>query len=232
MLKQALSYNMASGDSNQFFQFFLTNLFWREEIYQLGLYKSEENIHKHLHQVKEKINSLEVPNDKKSSFLIKTLHQDVLYELATIKDYETNKNNFEWMIKKLEENFGKKQSKVSSYSNFLKIKQLPGQSTRSFLSSVRVHCQKEFVDQQSNERENCLLMAFINGLANKSARKILEELKPKNVEEAFSLIKDEKFETNNVDQHIYAFQEEKRICSCHKTIDSLLEKIDHLERSV
>ena len=63
MLKQALSYNMASGDSNQFFQFFLTNLFWREEIYQLGLYKSEENIHKHLHQVKEKINSLGVPNE-------------------------------------------------------------------------------------------------------------------------------------------------------------------------
>ena len=180
----------SNGDRTyDFFKDLFCTMMWRDELFQIGIFKSTDDIKKHLFLVSQKINQLNVPDDKKSDFLCRSLHQDVLYELASLKDYETNKANYDWIKKRLEELFGQKYSKVTSYLNVLKVKQLPGQSTRSFLSNVRIHCQKLFTNETVEEKEKHLVMAFINGLINPTTRKILAKLKPKTIDEAFSLIK-------------------------------------------
>ena len=88
----------------------------------------------------------------------------------------------------MEELFGKKQSLVSSYSKMLKVKQQPGQSTRIFLFNIFICCQKLFYKKTAIEHESCLLMSFINGLLNPEGKNVLEKLKPKTINEAYSLI--------------------------------------------
>ena len=81
-----------------------------------------------------------------------------------------------WLKESLTELLGKKNSKVSSLTNLLKIKQLTGQSLREFLSAIRIEIQKLFFDKHPYERESIIVMEFINGLNNSLFRKILNEL--------------------------------------------------------
>ena len=223
----------SNGDRTyDFFKDLFCTMMWRDELFQIGIFKSTDDIKKHLFLVSQKINQLNVPDDKKSDFLCRSLHQDVLYELASLKDYETNKANYDWIKKRLEELFGQKYSKVTSYLNVLKVKQLPGQSTRSFLSNVRIHCQKLFTNETVEEKEKHLVMAFINGLINPTTRKILAELKPKTIDEAFSLIKDEKVENEGIDTSIFAMKDEKQTCDCINKVDYLIKKIKELENKL
>lgn len=221
-----------NGDTCEFLKRLLSSLLWKEEIFQIGLYKASENIEKHLFSVFQKIEELKIGENEQADFIKKTLHQDVLYELSSLADYQNKKNDAKWINEKLIELFGKKESKVSSYSNCLKVKQLPGQSTRSFLSTVRVHCQKLFYNQTTEERETWLLKSFINGLMNAEARKVLDELKPRTLEEAFSLIKDEKFENGFQEECIFAINKESQTCSCSRRIENLLHRIKELELKV
>ena len=69
----------------------------------------------------QKLAELNVPVEKQGQFLRRTLHQDILYELASVSDFEAKKDDIKWLKQKLEELFAKKQSKVSSYSSVLKI---------------------------------------------------------------------------------------------------------------
>ena len=214
---------LSSGDTTyDFLQVLLSNLLWKDELFQIGLFKSNENVQKHLFHVSQKLAELNVPVEK----------QDILYELASVSDFEAKKDDIKWLKQKLEELFGKKQSKVSSYSSVLKIKQLPGQSTRSYLSNVRIHCQKHFTNPPPAERESCLILAFTNGLLNQSTRKILEELKPKTPDEAYSLIKDEKIDDETPNASLFALKESHDQCSCLSKIEHLTAKIGELELKI
>lgn len=221
-----------NGDTYDYFKAFFNNLFWKEELFQVGLFKSSDNIQQHLIKVFQKFDQLKIPSDQQCNFLLRTLHQDVLYELSSLSDYEEKRSDVVWLKEKLENLFGRKESKVSAYSNLLKVKQSHGQSTRSYLSNVRIHCQKIFTNESVQEREKCLIMVFINGLYSSAARKILEELKPKSLDEAYSLIKDEKINLETCDSPLYAINETRENCHCQKKIDLLIEKINELEKKL
>ena len=75
-------------------------------------------------------------------------------------------------------------------------------------------------------------MVFINGLRSISAKFVLEELKPRTLDEAYSLIKDEKLDAEEIESPIYAFNESKPNCFCYKKIEQLKEKIDELEKKL
>ena len=140
-----------AGDTYDFMKVFFHNMFWKEEIFEICLFKSDGNIQHQLHQVDQKFDELKMPNDQQCDFFPKTLHHDIHHELASLTNYQFKKNDTAWLKLKFENHFGKKQSKVSSFTNMLKVKQAPSQATQSYLSSVRVHCQKSSL---TNLRKN------------------------------------------------------------------------------
>ena len=67
---------------------------------------------KHIFNVSQKLEQLNIDLDKNSEYIRKTLHQDVLYEFSSLNDYENKKSDSKWLQKKLENFLAKKQSKV------------------------------------------------------------------------------------------------------------------------
>ena len=63
---------MASGDTKNAFLSILSSLLWKDEILQIGLFRSGDNVKKHLFSVNLKIEELDIPNEKQAEFLKKT----------------------------------------------------------------------------------------------------------------------------------------------------------------
>ena len=61
----------------------------------------------------------------------------------------------------------------------LKVKQKSNQKLNEFISEIRVEAYKIFGRENKEDREQCMMMTFINGLISKKAKLVLEELKPK-----------------------------------------------------
>jgi len=224
---------MASGDSNQAFLSILSSLLWKDEVLQIGLFRLGGNINTHLFAVGHKIEELSIPDEKQAEFLKKTLHQDVLYELASLTDFNDKKCDLSWLKTSLLKLFGTKESKVSSLTNLLKIKQLPGQSLRDFLSTIRIEGQKLFYDKSASEKESLMVMGFVNGLSNSSFTKALTELKPTTLEEAYSLIKNEESKSVSHVLQINGINSvEKERCDCSSQIQLLLSRISRLEKQI
>ena len=91
-----------NGDTYDYFKAFFNNLFWKEELFQVGLFKSSDNIQQHLIKVFQKFDQLKIPSDQQCNFLLRTLHQDVLYELSSLSDYEEKRSDVVWLKEKLE----------------------------------------------------------------------------------------------------------------------------------
>lgn len=200
---------------------------WKDEILQIGLFKLGHNVVKHIAHVEIKINELNIPAEKRAEFLRKTLHQDPMYELSSLSEYDDNKDNFDWVKNSLLTLYKPKQSKVSCFIDSLKIKQLPGQSTRDFLSAVRIQCQKSFFDKTLPEKEELMIMAFTHGLRNAALVKVLNEIKPETLDEAYKLIKSEKLTDD--EEAINVIKEDNTQCSCHTKVEYLMKKVKELE---
>ena len=149
---------------------------------------------KHLFLVNLKIEELNIPNEKQAEFLKKHYTKTFFYELSSLNEFNEKKHVLSWVKESLLSMFSAKQSNVSLMANLFKTKQLHGKSLRDFLSSIRIETQKLFFDKSAKEKEAIMEMGFINGLSNSSFRKILSELKPKSLEEAYSLIKNEQID--------------------------------------
>jgi len=105
--------------------------------------------------------------------------------------------------------------------DLFKIKQLPHQTLKEFLSTVRIHGMKVLQCYDGKNKEKMLITCFISGLANKRYSQILQELKPKTLNEAFELIKYEK--DDNQPCEIYAINQTKDCfnLSCQNLIERL-----------
>ena len=87
---------------------------------------------------------------------------------------------------------------------------------RDFLSSICIQCQKQIFEKSVEEREKIMILAFINGLQNTAFAKILTELKPKTVDEAYTLIKHEKTDENQEISYVNALinSQKQNTCNC------------------
>lgn len=212
----------------------LTNLLCKDEIWSISQYKSGCNINKHLSIVEDKIKQLQLDEKRKCDFLLKTLSQDVFYELSSLAEFDQQRYCYDWIVKSLIALFGQKESKISAYMDLCRIQQQPNQTTREFLSSIRVSAQKNLHCKTQSEKEDIMVLAFINGLKNKAASRILNELKPQSLEEAFQLVKKEK--VNEEDEHQLCLQikeeEKQKHCQCLEKIELLTARIRELERRI
>ena len=65
------------------------------------------------------------------------------------------------------------------------------------ISWIRVEGHKVLANENAEDRENLLVKAFINGLSNRKVSEVLNHLSPKNLDEAFKLVKYEKTEDSS-----------------------------------
>jgi len=169
-----LFFNMASrqaGDSNldlnSVLERFLSQFLFKEEMYSSPIFNKNDDIEHHLKIIKEKIQTLDLKEKEKVLFLNRSLHSDVKAELQTVENYEQSSKDFEKLSKLLVEVFKRKQSPVTSILQMLDLKQATNQSTRDFLSTVRIAGHRMLYNENEENRQKYLVKAFINGLANK-----------------------------------------------------------------
>jgi len=79
-----------------------------------------------------------------------------------------------------------------------------------------------------------MILAFINGLQNTAFAKILTELKPKTVDEAYTLIKHEKTDENQEISYVNALinSPKQNTCNCSIEIQNLNNKVKKLEQII
>ena len=193
---------MALGDtnSNQFTQSFeriLAKFLYKEEIRNLLFFTRHCDIDRYLQKIKNKIGNLQIPKEDHVNILRNSLHDDVFMEIQSVSDWENEIKEFDSFCAFLCKIFRQKKSAVTNLINLLDIKQSPAQSTRDFLSVIRVEGHKVLANENAEDREKLLVKAFINGLSNRKVSEVLNHLSPKNLDEAFKLVKYEKTEDSS-----------------------------------
>ena len=163
----------------------------KEELNKLKKFKLGKNIKRHFINLESKLEELEVKDEEKYTFLLDSLDDDVKHELYAQTDYGQNKKDFAWMKKKLLELFKEKESNVGTLVEFLNLKQKSNQSLREFVSEIRIQAWKIMGDSDPQKREENSVLAFINGLRNRNCEIALKQLAPKNLDEAYKMVKRE-----------------------------------------
>lgn len=183
-----------AGDSSRVssFEKLLSNILHKDELSEIPTFYKNADIEQHLRRFENKIEEMNLSAKEKINFLLKSLHDDIAYELKAQKEYPNNINNYEWIKEKLTNLFRTKESKVSHIIGLLNIRQSERQNLRDFLSAVRIEGVKTLIAENPDRREELMVMAFINGLNNKNYKTALKEIKPKSLDEAYALIKNEK----------------------------------------
>lgn len=180
----------------------LTTLLRKELIQRPPPYRRGLDIDNHLSKMDHFFKSICVSDSEtKISILCTTLEDDVYAELCCQSDYSDLKD-YDWICNKLKKIFKKKESDASPLIKLLDIKQKDGQSTREFLSEIRIEGFKLLKNLSVTEREKQLVIAFTEGILNEKISIAVKALQPKNLEAAYKLVKEE--ELHNKEQNYFS----------------------------
>ena len=168
----------------QLFQF--KNLF-NETI----IFKRDESISEHLMRFEKQMDLLKIDEKYKTNFLINSLDNDCQYELFSLMEYSQNSENYEWITTALRKLFDHKQSKVSPLAKLMRIKQLANQSTRDFLTQIRINGFKLYGETDQAVREKAMIKAFINGLVDREVANAAATMEFNTLEECYKAVKKE-----------------------------------------
>jgi len=210
----------------------LSRLLIKDELATIGCFTPQKDINHHLHQISMKMNELAIKDEDQASFLLKSLSDDIKLELSSMVEYEKKCNSYSYLKEKLIELYSVKKSTVSPYLELLKIKQQPGQNIKEYLSAIRIQGMKVLHNKGAAEREVLLVMAFINGLKSDKLTKVLEQLKPKTLDKAFELIKNEQSDTFDEEVNLFAINE-RHTCNCSsykREIERLSKLVEDLQK--
>jgi len=189
------------GDSNNnlssVLEKMLSHFLYREEVNNVPRFSRNGDIEKHVQIIKEKIEFLKLSGEDKLKFLQSSLHDDVLSELKTIPQYKEKCKNYDGFLTFLLENFKLKKSAISNLLELFELKQSSSQTTRDFLSIIRIEGNKLIFDKSDEEREVLLIQAFINGLYNRKVADAVKHLEPKTLSAAYEFVKNEKNDSVN-----------------------------------
>jgi hypothetical protein len=155
-------------------------------------FKRGGDIKEHLRRVCEYVTSLGLDDQGKCAYVINSLEETIQFELFSYVDYADNGKNFNWICEKLISMLSERVSSAGPLMQLLKVKQSPDQNLREYVREIRVSAIKVMgINGDPLLREQYMITAFINGLANRRAAVALKELQPKTLEECFSLVKKE-----------------------------------------
>jgi len=159
------------------------------KLWNLSTFKRGDNVEEFLSTFDQQCKLTEVKEKNKTNLLVNSLDADVQYELFSLLDYKDNADDYSWVSKTLQLLFGVKKTKISPLANLLQVRQQPGQTTREFVSQIRIQGFKTFGDSDPQNREKAMVTAFLNGLLNQSVAKAAATVDFKSLDECFKAVK-------------------------------------------
>ena len=208
----------------------LENLFAKllvkQEAMEVGIFSKGKSLEKHLVAVEKKCKELNIQDNQKAEFLIRTLDEDIFLEIQSCQDFV---EEYEYLLKQLRLMHGEAKSQVSLCTSVLNIKQKSNQKIKDFVSEIRITVMKLFPDEDKLEREKIMLMAFIEGLRNSKHSTILKQISPKTLQEAFEILKNEHAEETDELIMKMDIQIESEIEMMKQKLNAALDRIKDLE---
>lgn len=152
--------------------------------------KRGKDVKEHLRHINAYADSMGLDNNGKCAFLVNSLEECVQFELFSYVDYANHAQDYKWICDKLQNMLAEKCSGATPLMQLLKVKQAADQPLKDYTREIRVSAVKIMgVDGDPKIREENMITAFINGLANKRAAVALQKLQPKTLQECYDLIK-------------------------------------------
>ena len=190
-----------------------------------------DDINSHIRNVEKYIDEMEIKSEESPHVLINTLDERVQHELFSCLEFKENKRNMQWIINKLKETYGIKESQVSPLAKLLKIRQGHSMSLRDFLSEIRVHAYRIMGDENPDLREKYMIKAFLHGLSDRTMAVAAEEIEYDTLDECFRAIrKEDKVKHPNVTTELFMMQttENERIQKLENEVRYLKRQIQEL----
>ena len=133
------------------------------------LYRISDDAGQHVCRVKKYIDDIKIDDQSEEiRIFIGSLEQDEQFEIFSMPDYGTFKNQFDRIIEKFMNLHMTKESKASPMMDLIQFNQ--GNITlREFITNLRVELYIARPALESTEREKTLILAFMYGLSNKRA---------------------------------------------------------------
>ena len=111
------------------------------------------------------------------------------------------------MSDKLRDLYAVKRSPVSPLANLLSLKQSHDKSLKQYVTELRIAAYRTMKDTTEDKKEEYLVTAFLKGMMDKHHATAIETLKPRSLDEAFTLAKKEVKYAGDAN-HIRAIQTE------------------------
>ena len=158
---------------------YLTNIVRREELNALKKFKVGKDIHRHLCNIEQKFEELDIPVEEQAKLIFNSVEEVVQQEIQMQMGFKANKKNQQWMKEKLIVLYESVQSPVHKMVDLLHVKQQSGQKLREFVRELRIAAWRIMADTDEERREAAMLMAFTNGLRNSKCAMVIRQLQPK-----------------------------------------------------
>ena len=235
MSSQSSSENATIGDEDGISKTIgelFKKLFRKEILNRPPNFNKTEDIETHLKNIENYCKmAMIINNEEKFLILLDSLESDIKAEIMMAYGFKEFEGNYEWLQEKLQNTYSIKQSQTSPLLKLLKINQRNGESISEFLTSIRVNAYKFISHLNTEEREKLMLKSFYNGLANKNLAEAIKTFKPKTLDEAYSLAKEEcRREKRNEVENIDFVQNKDD--SKNELIALMLKKIQMLENRI
>lgn len=170
---------------------FFLSAFRKDELYKIKTFRVGMDVNNHLRNLDTKFADLHLPVTEQAQFIMDSLEDCIQDEVQAQLEFKGNRNNPLWIKSKLRSLYQMKKSPVSNLVDLLKVKQQPHQNLREYVRDIRVAAWKLMGDEDEEERENFMVAAFINGIANCKCSQALRQLQPSTLDQAFSMVKHE-----------------------------------------
>jgi len=224
--------NLQHGD--EILKNLLSQLFRKEILPPLQVYRDGDNILNHLKKVNEYLSLCSISNsDEKVVVLLNSLDLSVKNNLQMLFEYEEIKDDFKKVSDKLFDLYKTKSSEATQILKMFKLHQLEREPLIDFIKRIRCEAANNLLSLDRHKREQYMLKVLAEGLLNKKLSSVLDTLKPKSLDEAYNLIKNE-VASNNIQSTETCLQltlgrESEKIVKLEEKIKQLESRLQFLE---
>ena len=204
-------------------------------------FKKGENAEEYVRAIETYAKSIEAKEEDKVYLFLNNLGEDIKYQIFALPEYSNKCASFNWIKEKFID------LNVDNVScpllQLLRVKQ-KNMSIKEYVGQLRIKAYKLMGQDDPGNREKYLLSAFYSGLNDKNLALWIKNCKPKTLEEACRLIKEEAprlsesiftksgdvdcVECVNAVGNFQNFKQNSEISELRKEVASLKEQIKYL----
>jgi hypothetical protein len=167
------------------------------------------NIDTHIRNVKRFIQQINAPRNYAIAILTNSLDEESQLELFARPEFEDTEENIEVIEHLLRTIFVEPKTEISNLVALFGQKQEANETVTNFLTRLRVKAYQLMGVGDKDQKEKCILSAFINGLRDRRIAKAVELIEPSDSESAlFVAKKEESKQGKNSDDCCFNFSRE------------------------